>query len=68
MKRKKQELEVQERQLSQAQEVQQAQFPLMQQQNNAMLELKQEEERKIERNKETFCYILYTNTCTLKYL
>ena len=68
MKIEKQELEVQERQLSQAHEVQQAQFPLMQQQNNAMLELKQEEERKIERNKETFCYILNTNICMLKYL
>ena len=38
LKIKKQELDVQERQLSQAQQAQQAQFLLMQQQNNAMLE------------------------------
>ena len=38
LKIKKQEPDVQERQLSQAQQAQQAQFLLMQQQNNAMLE------------------------------
>ena len=64
-KKTKQELDVQERQSSQAHEAQQAQFALMQQQNNAMLELKQEEDRSIESNKKTFCNIFDTHICML---
>ena len=63
-KKTKQELDVQERQSSQAREARQAQIALMQQQNNAMLELKQEEERTIESNKKT-CDIFNIHTCML---
>ena len=64
-KKTKQELDVQERQSSQAREARQAQIALMQQQNNAMLELKQEEERTIESNKKTCCDIFNIHTCML---